>query len=359
VLAIDRDAYGSDTLSSHALMRGAVSQLDRWGILPGLRAATPAIDKVMFQYGENRFTVDVTNKGRAEPLIAPRRTVLDSSLVDAARDAGAEVRHNTRLVSIDQDRDDRVTGLVVEAADGTRRGISAGLVVGADGLRSTVARQLAVPVTRPGTQTSAYMIRYFDDVRLGRNSYRWLYRAGCGAGIIPTTDGQTCVFVGIPPARFRAEARGDVEGTFDRVLSHIDAELAAEIRRARPAGPMRSWPGHAGQFRKAFGPGWALVGDAGYFKDPYSAHGISDAFRDVELLAEAVVSGDFAGYEATRDRMSVPMFDLVERIASYNWDLDTLPGIHMELSNVMRAEQNELAAMRSGFTKNRAEPVAA
>jgi flavin-dependent dehydrogenase len=107
---------------------------------------------------------------------------------------------------------------------------------------------------------------------------------------------------------------------------------------------VRSWPGTPGQFRRPHGPGWALVGDAGYFKDPFAAHGISDAFRDAELLVDAVVGEDLPRYEARRDRLSLPVFELLERIASYDWDLGSLPAIHLRLSRAMRAEELELQA---------------
>jgi flavin-dependent dehydrogenase len=102
-----------------------------------------------------------------------------------------------------------------------------------------------------------------------------------------------------------------------------------------------------GQFRKPYGPGWALVGDAGYFKDPFAAHGISDAFRDAELLTEAIVDGDFPRYEGLRHALSMPLFEVLEQIASYDWDLDTLPGLHVQLSRTMREEEAAATAVVS------------
>jgi flavin-dependent dehydrogenase len=108
-------------------------------------------------------------------------------------------------------------------------------------------------------------------------------------------------------------------------------------------GPIR--PGVRGQFRKAVGPGWALVGDAGYFKDPFAAHGISDAFRDAELLADSVLSADFDSYESLREELSTPLFNVLDKIAGYQWDLDTLPGLHMDLSMAMRDEGKALRSL--------------
>jgi flavin-dependent dehydrogenase len=125
-------------------------------------------------------------------------------------------------------------------------------------------------------------------------------------------------------------------------LQVLDPGLATAVAGATALGPLRSWPGTPGRFRKPHGPGWALVGDAGYFKDPFAAHGISDAFRDAELLADAVVDDDLARYERLRDHLSLPLFEVLERIASYDWDLGTIPRLHLELSRAMRAEEVEL-----------------
>jgi flavin-dependent dehydrogenase len=91
--------------------------------------------------------------------------------------------------------------------------------------------------------------------------------------------------------------------------------------------------------KAAYGSDRALVGDAGYFKDPFAAHGISDAFRDAELLIEAIMDGDFRRYERLRDELSMPLFDVLEGIASYGWDLESLPGLHIQLSQAMRDEE--------------------
>ena len=346
VLAVDRDGYGSDTLSSHALMRGAVTQLERWGIAPALRASTPSIETVTFHYGDSTIDLPIT-KGGVTPLMAPRRTVLDRTLVDAAVEAGAEIRHRTKLVELDTHPSGRVTGLVIEDAQGRQQRIGADLVIGADGLRSTVARMVGAPITRRGTEASPFVLRYLENVDAPTDAYQWLYGPGIGGGFIPTNDGQFAVFAGTTRDRWSSEIRHDVAGGFQQILDELHPDLGDAARRATPIGRPRGWPGMPGQFRQAAGPGWALVGDAGYFKDPYAAHGISDALRDAELLTEAVVTGRFDEYEATRNRLSTPLFDVLERIASYDWTLDTLPGIHLELGKAMSVEQKELAARRT------------
>lgn len=350
VLVVDRAGYGSDTLSSHALMRGAVRRLHAWGLLDRVWAAgTPVVTRTTFGYGERHLAFEGLGDDLVPGLAAPRRTVLDRILVDAAVAAGATVRHGTRLVAIDTGRDGRVRSVALGAVDGTTKVVGTDLVVGADGLRSTVARLLDVPITRQGDAAVAYVLRYVTGVDLSSDTYRWRYGRELGAGVIPTNDDAFCVFAALPPHRFRHEARSDPATTMAHVLSMLDSDLAHTLDAGTAVGPVRTWPGALGQFRRAQGPGWALVGDAGYFKDPFAAHGISDALRDAELLAEAVLDGTMSCYEQRRDELSLPLFEVLERIARFDWDLDTLPALHIELANAMRAEeraQNAWSALR-------------
>lgn len=345
VLAIDRQAYGSDTLSSHALMRGAVRRLAHWGLLDRLWAAgSPAITRTSFSYGDETMTLDIRPEPGMPGLTAPRRTLLDPVLVDGAREAGAEILHETRFLDVTTDRTGRVDGVRLATATDEELTIGADLVIGADGLRSGVARAVGAPVTRQGHHASSYTMRYYTDLDVARDEFRWLYRLGNGGGVIPTSGDAVCVFAGMPPERFRVE-RADVTAAHHTDLRRLDASLADAVDQATSVGPIRSFPGVVGQFRAAHGAGWALVGDAGYFKDPYAAHGITDAFRDAESLTEAVLTGDLAGYEERRDELSLPLFEILDRIASYDWDLDTLAGLHLQLSKAMRAEDEQTLAL--------------
>lgn len=342
VLAVDRAARGSDTLSTHALMRGAVSQLDRWGLLDAVRAAeTPRIRHTTFRYGNDDVTVDIEPRGGVDALYAPRRTVLDPILVDAAEAAGVDVRHNTRLVDVVRSEDGRVCGVQIES-DGVLRHVHAGLVVGADGLHSSLARKLGVRPYRVGKATTGGILKYISGTSLPTDRYLWLHQEGLLGGVIPTNDDTVGVFVNMPTTRFRSEARHDVEAAYPALLHHLAPDVASAVAAGDQVGPTRSWPGHVGQFRTAHGRGWALVGDAGYFKDPGAAHGISDAFRDAELLSDAAVAGDLAAYERRRDELSLPLFEVLEQLAGFHWTLDTLPAVHVRLSKAMSAEQSEL-----------------
>jgi flavin-dependent dehydrogenase len=335
VLLVDRAPLGADTLSTLALMRGAVRQLERWGLLDAVIAAgTPAVTRTVFNYPNDAVAVDI------EPLYAPRRTVLDPILVDGARQAGVEVHHGTRAVDVRFDRRGRVTGVELETPEG-RQVVGCNLLVGADGLRSWVARRLDVPVTRTGQAVTASIFAHFAGDGLDGHTFHWLYRPGLFGGSIPTNDDQRLVFASVPADRFRDEVREGAPEALHRLIRELDPHLAEAVAAGRVDGHIRSWPGHVGQFRKAHGPGWALVGDAGYFKDPGAAHGMTDALRDAELLARAARTGDFAGYEATRDRLSGPLFEALEQVVDHSWTIDELPARVMRMSKAMKIELQE------------------
>ena len=342
VLVIDRAARGQDTLSSHALMRGAVDALDDWGILPGIKAAgTPAITRTSFRYGPDADAAGFD----IEPLYAPRRTVLDPLMADAAAEAGATVRHETAAVELRHDDTGRVTGIVVEdSTTGSVHAISADLVIGADGLRSWVARQVDAPVTRAGTACASWIMSYVEGADLADDGYLWSAADRLLGGVIPTNHGQHILFAGMPRQRFVSSVRGRADDAYLELMAELGADLHHAAATARRMGPLRTFPGHVAQFRQAVGRGWALVGDAGYFKDPAAAHGISDAVRDAELLSEAIVDGDLARYEHQRDSLSTGLFAVLEQIAGFDWTLDELPALHWELSTTMR---DELSAFRS------------
>jgi menaquinone-9 beta-reductase len=357
VLAVDKSRHGSDTLSTHALMRGGVLQLVRWGLLDAVRAAgTPSVSTTTFHYGEVPVEVVIKPRDGIDALYAPRRTVLDPILADAAAEAGAEILRGPRLVDLIRTSEGRVEGVVVEDRPGDYQRIPAGLVIGADGVRSSVARLVNAPLTREGRRATGVVYGYWEG--LDRGGYHWHFRPGVSAGAI-ATNGGTLVFAGVSRDRFWNEIRLDLAAGFRRVLGETAPELAEAVADSKPLGGLRGYPGYAGYFRRCWGPGWALVGDAGYFKDPITAHGITDALRDAELLARAVSEGTaaaMAGYQEARDELSRRLFEITDDVASLDWDFDRLQHLHREMSDEMRREVEYLAGLREGPTSTAVPP---
>jgi flavin-dependent dehydrogenase len=353
VLVVEASRSGTDTVSTHALMRGGVLQLHRWGVLDTVvDAGTPAIVSTEFAYGDDVETVEIRPSGGISALRAPRRTLLDALLLEAARAAGAEVRIPARVTRLLTDGGG-VRGVEgIDRATGTRFRATAPLTIGADGRNSTIGQAVDAPFRRRGAASSAVVYGYFPG--LPRDRYQWAYRPGVAAGVVPTGDGLACVWAGTASARFAQQRSGGLDAIYWSLLAQAAPELARSLGAAPPVGRLRGFPGQPGWIRASAGPGWALVGDAGYFKDPITAHGITDALRDAELLARAVLDAPPSGqaqlnalhdYERTRDRLCEPLFDITERIASYSWDLAELRGRLRELSNAMRPEVDALLVL--------------
>jgi flavin-dependent dehydrogenase len=346
VLVVDRGRYGTDTLSTHALMRGAVVQLHRFGVLPAVIAAdTTPVRHATFFYGDEAVSVPIGPRDGIEALYAPRRHVLDRLLVDAAGAAGADVIHGVRIKELQWDGTGRVVGVVLEDESGQVHRVASRVVVGADGMRSTVARLVEAQSYRAGRYATATVYGHWTGLDVA--GYEWYFVPGLSAGAIPTNGGEVCVSLTVPAPEFTRLFAHRIDEAFGALLTQAAPKLAAQIVRAGPR-PLQGFPGHPGFFRRAHGPGWALVGDAGYFKDPLTAHGITDALRDAELLTDAIAAGSdqaLADYQEQRDAASVEVFEATETIASFDWNLKTLRQIHETLAKAMSREARLLVGV--------------
>jgi 2-polyprenyl-6-methoxyphenol hydroxylase-like FAD-dependent oxidoreductase len=358
VLVLERAPYGSDTRSTHALMKGGVLQLQRWGLLDRIIAAgTPPITRTVVHYGDDdAVTLPLKPAGGVTALYAPRRTLLDPVLADAAVEAGADVRFTTTVTGLRRAADGTVVGVEAADAHGRPFAADAAIVVGADGARSLVAGAVGAAPIRVARHAGAFVYTYFDGHLDG---YDWHYtpgrqgRPGSSAGVIPTNGG-TLVWVGIPPTRFVEEGRAPIEPGFRRILRETAPALAEQVAGLTRIARFHRFPGARATLRRAWGPGWALVGDAGSFADPLSAHGLTDALRDAELLARAIDAGldepaarpdALAAYEAERDRLTHPVFTAVDAVASYRWDRDEIAGHLLAMSRAMGDEVATLLAL--------------
>ncbi|RKR90955.1 flavin-dependent dehydrogenase [Micromonospora pisi] len=322
VLALDRSRFPSDTLSSHQVQLPGIARLRRWGLLDRLRAAgTPATREIRLDPGEVVLAGRYPPYDGADALYSPRRVLLDATLVDAAREAGAEVREGFTVDELVWERD-RVVGIRGREHGGAQVTETASLVVGADGKRSLVAEAVAAPTQRSHPASTFACYTYWSGVPLPVGE---LYqRPDRTVAAFPTNDDLTMVYVAGPAADFPA-FRADVPG---RYLAALDGcgDLGARVRGGEQAERFRSTPDVPNRIRVPHGPGWALVGDAGLVLDPITGQGIGNAFRDVELLVEAIVAGldeggridaRLAGYHARRDTMATPMYDLTLDLASF------------------------------------------
>ncbi|MCR9137832.1 MAG: NAD(P)/FAD-dependent oxidoreductase [Alphaproteobacteria bacterium] len=347
VLVIDRQALGSDRISTHALMRGGVLQLLRWGLLPKILAAqTPRITQTVFHYGDEDIRIDIKPEHGVEFLCAPRRTVLDRILVEAAVEAGADVRHNVSLGTLIKRPDGRVTGVTLQDPAFGSVTVRAGIVIGADGRQSMVARQVGASTYAVGRHFAGVAYRYFDGIH--DQGSRWFFKPGASAGVVPTNDGQHCVFVCIPKSEIASKIMHNIADGYHAALTENSETLSREIEGARPSGRITGFAGAPGHMRTSQGRGWALVGDAGYFKDPLTAHGMTDALRDAEILARAVLQGNeraLALYQEERDALSHKLFAITDRIASFQWDMADIRSLHMGLQAVMKSEVDHMASV--------------
>jgi 2-polyprenyl-6-methoxyphenol hydroxylase-like FAD-dependent oxidoreductase len=358
VALVDRSRLGADTLSTHALLRPGVLQLQRWGLLDRVRlAGTPAVRRTVFTYADSVVPIDIEPADGVDGLYAPRRTVLDPILVNAAVEAGVEVRFGCSVTGLLRDGD-RPAGVIGTTLDGHAFEIRARFVVGADGVRSSIARLVDSPIERQGQYGSAATYGYWTGADV--QDYEWVFVREAAAGAIPTNDGQTCVFASTLPERM---GRGGVDA-INSIVQASAPDLAERLLAAKAPPSTWTWHGLRGFIRRAWGDGWALVGDAGYFKDPLSAHGMTDALRDAELLASALI-GARAGaneaealrdYQAQRDALGVPIFEVSDQIASHRWSSVEISGLLRRLAKLMREEAQLLKGLNPGARS--ASPIA-
>ncbi|RLK57946.1 flavin-dependent dehydrogenase [Actinokineospora cianjurensis] len=324
VLVVDRASFPSDTVSTHYIHQAGLGRLQEWGLLDEVVAAgTPAIRLMNYRHG------DIALTGFADPIegidavYCPRRTVLDEILVNAARRVGAEVVEQFTVTDLVFGESGEVLGIRGREGDGPVRELRARLVIGADGAHSQVAKRVSAELYNVRPAAGFIYYSYFAGIddwglhhRTGKN-HSWF-------GSWPTNDGLTMVATICSRDQLK-DFRQDPETAFQAVIDDVAPAMGTQFRdaarRAEPLRPMR-YPDN--YYRRAHGPGWALVGDAGYHKDPITGWGITDAFLHAELLADKAhegLSGERAmadaldEYSKVRDEMSAGVYDFTTLMA--------------------------------------------
>lgn len=314
VLLVDRAIFPSDTISSHLVFQTGLACLQRWGLLDRLAATgCPRIPSTSLDIAGMAIEGGWIPVDGIDYAFGPRRFLLDALLVEAAAEAGAQVRQGFSVRGLLFDGD-RVVGIRGGGENGSEVAERASLVIGADGKFSMVARAAGAAKTRDEGSLLLNYYSYWSGVPVGVS--KLFAYVGWGGGIFDTHNGLSLITLVMPKERL-SEFRGNIDRAFRAAISQ-NPEYAEILSRGTREEPYRGMVDLPNFFRRSHGPGWALVGDAGYDKDPVSAQGISDAFRDADALATAIDEGlsgsgllddALAGYEAHRDEVSTPAFD--------------------------------------------------
>jgi flavin-dependent dehydrogenase len=322
VLLTDRSTFPSDLpFSTHYIHQSGTARLKRWGLLDKIAASNcPPITTFHFDFGAFALTGPPPPADGVKEAYAPRRKVLDDILVQAAVEAGVELRTGFSVEELNWDNN-RVVGIRGREKGGSAVTEEARIVVGADGMHSMVARAVQAPEYNTKPPLEGPYFSYWSGVQMkGFEFHPGPFRGAFGW---MTNDGLALIGVGFA-AQNHVTVRTDIEGHYLRAIAQDAPDLAGRMqsghREERFVGGVV--PNY---FRKPFGPGWALVGDAGYLKDPCTAEGITDALHSAELLAEAIDSG-FSGrqsldialqrYEQQRNEASLPLYEFTCQLAT-------------------------------------------
>jgi flavin-dependent dehydrogenase len=338
VLLLDRSNFPSDTISTHYIHQPGIASLKRWGLLDRLVATgCPAIERQVFDVGPFRIAGSPPPADGVGVGYAPRRMVLDKLLLDAAVEAGVELREQFSVEEVVTEGD-RVTGIRGRSKGGELVVEKARIVIGADGKNSVIARLAGAPMYEEQPAGSCAYYSYWRGVPMQAAE---LYpRPNSMLIAAPTHDGLTLLIVYWPEAEF-AQVRDHIEERFMAALDTVPT-LAERFRAGERAEKFRGAGDLRGFFRRPHGPGWALVGDAGYHKNPITAEGITDAFRDAELLASAVDDSftgrvapaeAFAAYESRRNEAVMPLYRMTCDLARLEPPTQEMQGLFFALKD--------------------------
>ncbi|HEY7592184.1 MAG TPA: NAD(P)/FAD-dependent oxidoreductase [Actinophytocola sp.] len=284
VLLLDKATFPADTMSTLYIHQPGVARLATWGVLDAVVASgCPRLDTITYQVCDVRLAASAATLGEIDCGYAPRRNVLDQILADAAVAAGAEFADGCVVREL-RERDGRVTGVVFDSPTGTGSTADARLVVGADGMNSRVADLAGADPTLTDPRLSCVYYTIWSAVDVG---FGFFERPGSWIAAIPTSGGATVVASYFPQQRFD-QVRVDALGAHLAAVRDTAPELYEQIAGHEPAERLRGTGNQRNFFRRAYGPGWVLAGDAGHHRDTITAHGITNALVQAELLTDSI-----------------------------------------------------------------------
>jgi len=366
VVLLDRSSFPSDTVSTHGIARGGVVQLARWGLLDEVHATgAPAVREVLFRLGDAQTVRRVKDRAGIDHLVAPRRHLLDAVLQDAAVRAGATLRTGVTVTGVRRRGEGRVVGIDGRGPGGEPVTVEADVVIGADGVRSRMAQWLGAEVLEASPSGTGTFYTYVAGVPLESvgPAYEFHVAPDAFAGIFPTNDGRSCVWFAAPTSRlgFLSSPGRQRSAALLAAIAAASPSLGERVRAGRVEAPVRGRVDLPNVVRRPVGrplpdgsgQGWALVGDAGYHRDPVTGHGITDAFRDAELLAGAVDTAlrnpeceqdALTGYHVRRDAALREVFSITRDLSAFPAP-ERFVELQIQLSDALEREAEDLAAL--------------
>jgi 2-polyprenyl-6-methoxyphenol hydroxylase-like FAD-dependent oxidoreductase len=339
VLLIDRATFPSDTVSTHLIHPHGAAALRRWGLLGDVIATgVPALPTMRFDFGP------VVLDGTTPPVdgisehYAPRRGMLDTLLLDVALSAGAELRRQATVTGLRR-VGERVCGVRFSRPGGPDMRVLGRIVIGADGVHSTLAKQVAARTYHDKGHLTCPYSSYWSGIEAPRLT---LYpRPGGAVAEIPTHRGLTCLYAAWPVGEFQA-VRSNIAASFAAAIEPHAPGLAGRMHDAERQERFIGTGRIPNFFRQSHGSGWVLAGGAAYHKDPIGADVITDAFRDAKRLAGAVHAGltgqqdldtALAGCQFDREQSAMAPYELNAQFAALQPPTPELQGLLAALTS--------------------------